>query len=197
MAKNTSAISGANHLRNIAAGLQQKLKADLSQSAPIKHAGTKGDGTESVWVSLFNNYLPIRFRASKGIIIDYSGQTSEQIDCIIFDSQFTPQIIPNKDILHIPAEAVHAIFEVKQVISKGHIEYAVKKAESVRKLARTSAGYTGDGKNRRNKPQFRIMAGLLASSCKGKNGFNANFVSNLNNGVGADLDFIFSMVMWI
>lgn len=49
--------------------------------------------------------------------------------------------------MYIPAESVYAVFEVKQDV-EGHIEYAAKKVESVRKLKRTSISMVASGKLR-------------------------------------------------
>ena len=183
-----------NLLKKIATNVQSKLLAELAQSQPIKHPGTKGDATETAWISLFKNYLPTRFRMAKGIIIDCNGQTSGQIDCIIFDSQYTPQIIPNEVSLYIPAEAVHAVFEVKQKINKKHLKYAADKVKSVRDLKRTSASYTGDGKKHPPKPVFDIIGGLLATSCDYADKLgDTTFIDSLKfDDPKRHLDFVFS-----
>ena len=181
-------------LKTIAKNVQLKLLADLNKSQPIEHSGTKGNGTEATWISLFGDYLPTRFRVSKGIIIDCNGETSQQIDCVIFDSQYTPQIIPDAASLYIPAEAVHAVFEVKQTVNKTHLEYAAEKVKSVRDLERTSSSYIGDGRNREPKPVFHIIGGLLALSCEYSNKLsNPTLLTNLSSiDTTARLDFVFS-----
>ena len=186
--------SSSNPLQDIAANIQLKLLADLAQSQPIEHPGTKGDITEAAWISLFKDYLPTRFRVSKGIIVDCDGETSDQIDCVIFDSQYTPQIIPNEASLYIPAEAVHAVFEVKQKIDLRSIKYASKKLRSVKALHRTSSSYTGDGRKREAKPLFQILGGLLALRCSYPKRLAASKLhSNLKQLDDADhLDFVFS-----
>ncbi len=186
--------SSSNLLQKIASNVQLKLLADLAQSQPIEHSGTKGDVTEAAWISLFRDYLPTRFRISKGIIVDCDGKTSQQIDCVIFDSQYTPQLIPNEASLYIPAEAVHAVFEVKQNIDGEKIEYASKKVQSVRALKRTSCTYIGDGRKRQAKPLFQIVGGLLTLGCSySKKLASSTLHSNLNQLKGdARMDFVFS-----
>ncbi len=181
-------------LKKIATNVQSKLLTELAQSQPIEHSGTKGDSTETAWISLFRNYLPTRFNVSKGIIIDCNGQTSGQIDCIIFDLQYTPPIIPDEVSLHIPAEAVHAVFEVKQNINKATLEYAADKIKSVRDLERTSVTYTGDGRVREPKPPFHIIGGLLATTCDYAEKLGSGtFIDNLKSANSiAPLDFVFS-----
>ena len=184
----------SNPLKDIVANVQKKLIADLGQASVIKHGGTKGDNTERVWIELLRKYLPTRFRVDSAIIIDSNGETSQQIDCVIYDAHFTPQIIPNDASLFIPAEAVHVVFEVKQLVSLEHLHYAANKVHSVRSLTRTSADYTGDGRHRDAKPEFHILGGLLASSMTWKDGFQSNgFCSALHAAQQIEhLDFIFA-----
>ena len=61
----------------------------------------------------------------------------------------------------IPAEAVYAVFESKQEANASYIEYAQKKAASVRRLQRTSAEVMTIDGLRRAMPQ-PILAGFLA-----------------------------------
>ena len=183
-----------NPLRSIASNVQKKLLADLGEASAIKHSTTKGDNAESVWIELLRKYLPVRFRVDSAIIIDSTGETSEQIDCVIYDAHFTPRIIPTEVSLFIPAEAVHAVFEVKQKIIPAHLHYAANKVQSVRKLHRTSADYTGDGRTRGAKPKFDILGGLLARSITWKDGFaSKHFDSALYAAQQIEhLDFIFA-----
>jgi hypothetical protein len=181
-------------LQDIASNIQKKLLAELAQSQPIKHPGTKGDSTEAVWISLFRDYLPTRFRIAKGIVVDCEGSTSQQIDCVIFDSQFTPQIIPDEDSLYIPVEAVHAAFEVKQKVNKEHLSYAAGKVKSVRQLIKTSSAYIGDGRKREKKDSFHILGGLLAQSCDFSEKLDSTtFYSTISQLKDDEhLDFVFS-----
>ena len=73
----------------------------------------------------------------------------------------------------IPAEAVYAIFECKPKVDKGYLEYAGKKAESVRRLKRTSVDvYTVSGKVCA-KRHFEIVAGILAIEVDWTDGFGS------------------------
>ena len=170
------------------------LIAKLEECKPVEHSGTKGGSTEDIWIELFTNYLPKRFRIERGFVVDHKGQKSKQIDCVIFDGQFTPQIIPKKESLYIPAEAVHAIFETKQTVNAKNLEDAAQKIESVRNLERTSYSYTGDGEQRGQKENFYIIGGLLASSAEYSGGLsNEKLLSNIRDAQStAHLDFIFS-----
>ncbi len=67
-------------------------------------------------------------------MIDSTGTTSDQIDLVVYDRQYTPLLYNQAGQMYVPAEAVYAVAEVKQTLSKDHIAYAGAKGESVRKL---------------------------------------------------------------
>lgn len=129
--------------------------------ALLGHPVEKGDASESIWIELFETYLPQRYKAQKAYVVDSNGQFSEQIDIIIFDRQYSPIIFQFQGATIVPAESVYAVFEAKQTISADQIAYAHRKVESVRKLKRTTldirhAGGTYDAVT----PQ-PILGGLL------------------------------------
>jgi hypothetical protein len=83
--------------------------------------------------------------------------------------------------LVIPAEAVYAVFEAKQELTGPHIQYAQRKAESVRKLYRTSVDVpTIDGMRRGKEPQS-ILAGFLAFDCKWSKPFDQTLATALSS----------------
>lgn len=143
--------------------------------AAIKHSTSKGDASENIWLDLFNQYLPERYRATKGFVVDSKGQPSEQIDVIIHDRQYTPFLFRFEGSFYVPAEAVYAVFEVKQELNKKYIKEAKAKAASVRKLWRTSAKITYAGGQYKSNMPKAIVSGILALTAKWKDGFEVPF----------------------
>ncbi len=125
------------------------------------HPDTKGDASEAVWLELFQKYLPMRYRADCAHVVDSQGAFSDQIDVVIYDRQYSPFIFNFQGQVIIPAESVYAVFEAKQSISAAHVEYAQAKAESVRKLHRTSLSIPHAGGTYPAKPPGHIIAGIL------------------------------------
>lgn len=145
-------------------GLQEQMLSQLNTNRKfISHPGSKGDALENAWIEWLNKYLPNRYCVDKAIIIDSDGNTSHQIDVVIYDNWFTPFIFSQNGFHYIPAEGVYAIFEVKPDI-KGNIEYAAEKIESVRKLKRTSTNIIDVGISRKPRGLTKIVGGLLAST---------------------------------
>ncbi|WP_275886881.1 DUF6602 domain-containing protein [Teredinibacter turnerae] len=104
----------------------------------VAHPGSKGDGSESVWLNLLKTYLPQRYQCDSAFIVDSEGHFSEQQDVVIFDRQYSPFVFHYENQKIIPAESVYAVFEVKQTLNAANVAYAQRKIESVRTLVRTS-----------------------------------------------------------
>jgi len=149
-------------------GLHDKVAHDLQVAREtLGHPVALGDGSENVWISMFEKYLPERYRAASASSIDADNNSSEQIDVVIYDRQYSPLIFEHKHQLVIPSEAVYAVFESKQEINRTNIRYAQKKIASVRRLRRTSAEVqTIEG--RRRKLIQPILGGFLAFDTRWK-----------------------------
>lgn len=174
--KNFINMSEKIDLKMLFNGLQTQMNSQLNTNRDfIKHPGSKGDALENAWIEWLRKYLPNRYSVDKAIVIDHEGNTSHQIDIVIYDNWFTPFIFSQNGFHYIPAEGVYAIFEVKPDIkdrSDGmtNIEYAGRKIESVRKLLRTSTDMINSGKKLPARPLTKIIGGILCST----NGYTHN-----------------------
>lgn len=125
------------------------------------HTGTKGDGSENVWLTLLQTYLPKRYQSERAFVVDSKGQFSEQIDIVVFDRQYSPFIFCYEGQFIVPAESVYAAFEAKQSATAGHVSYAQTKVASVRQLHRTSLPIPHAGGTYPPKPAIPIIGGLV------------------------------------
>lgn len=149
-------------LSAILSGLHDTIQQQLSVARQsFAHPGTKGDASESVWLELFQSYLPKRYQAASAHVVDSSGVFSDQIDVVVFDRQYSPFIFNFKTQTIIPAESVYAVFETKQSINAGQVSYAQNKVASVRALHRTSLPIPHAGGVFPAKPLPHIIGGLL------------------------------------
>ncbi len=127
-------------LHSLFLGLQTQMIVQLSTNRQnITHPGTKGEASELRWLDVFRSYLPMRYKMEKAFVLDSKGKMSEQIDIVVFDRQYSPFLFNQDGAKYVPAESVYGVIEVKQSLSKDYLEYAGKKAASVRCLYRTSA----------------------------------------------------------
>lgn len=155
------------------------------------HGTTIGDDSEANWARVLREFLPARYGIAKGQVMDSLGGISDQIDLLIYDAQYTPLLAKtaNGD-LFVPAEAVYAVFEVKQEMNKQFLDYAGSKIASVRLLKRTTVQISHAGGTYDPKPPIPILGGLLTTrsgwaSLEGKAAVNA--VLNLNGDRQVDI----------
>ncbi len=167
-------------LKQLFKGLQSQMTSQLSTNRDfIEHPGSKGDALENAWIEWLRKYLPNRYEIDKAIVIDCEGNTSHQIDIVIYDNWYTPFVFSQNGFHYIPAEGVYAVFEVKPDIkgsvevkktNKSFIQYAGEKIESVRMLKRTSTKMISSGNEVEARPLTKILGGFLATT----NGYKNN-----------------------
>ena len=183
---NNAPCSGADFLRRAFAAEQACLLANLRSSARITHAGDRGEVNEQFFIDFLQAYLPNRYTVEKGIVLDSKGATSDSIDIVVFDRQYTPTLLDNDKHRYVPAEAVYAVFECKPTINKGYLEYAGDKAASVRCLHRTSESIVHAGGTYPPKQPQPIIAGILAIEVGWSGGLGDTFLSHLKTLSGTE-----------
>lgn len=149
----------------------------------LAHPGTKGDGSENVWLDLLGTYLPRRYQVAKAHVVDSLGVFSDQIDVVVFDRQYTPFIFQFEGQTIVPAESVYAVFESKQSLDAGMIRYAQAKVASVRRLHRTSLPIPHAGGIYKPKEPIRILGGVLGF----ESGWSPALGDSLRNVLAEDL----------
>lgn len=158
--------------------LQEQMISKLcTAGTSICHPTTKGDASELNWIQMLCKYLPERYQVNKAFVLDCEGTLSDQIDLVVYDRHYSPFLFNQDNAIYIPSESVYAVFEVKPKLSKGVIEYAGRKAMSVRKLKRTSIPIPHAGGQYRPKKPFDIIAGVLTLGSYWKPAFGSPLVS--------------------
>ncbi len=205
-AKSLSNENGAQYLFEALYAEQKVLACQLELSKKsITHDGVMGEVNEQLFISLFAKYLPNRYNISSGIVIDSNGKTSDQIDMVIYDRQYTPALLDQHNHRFIPAEAVYCILEAKPKIDKTYLEYASRKAQSVRRLTRTTVPIHHAGGTYPPKKLFNIIAGIIAIDSGWTNGiecdhlkeavtsFSRNYETSLQCGIALNDKAFFSV----
>lgn len=180
-AKKLSEENGKSYLENIFYGIEHELINNLKKEAiESTHDATLGENCEQHWIKLLKNYLPARYGVAKAFVVDSNGETSDAIDVVIFDPQYTPALYGHERVQYLPREAVYAVFEAKPAVNKKHLVYAADKAESVQKLHCSSAPIVSVGKTLPPREPFPIITGLLALNANWTGGLLGNsFEKNL------------------
>lgn len=160
---------------------QATLENDLKFAKVIRHPGDQGVVSEDRWLEVFRRYLPNRYQVARGTVIDSFGGQSDSLDVVIFDRHYTPTLLDQENHRFIPAEAVYAVMEAKPEFTKDYLEYAGKKAASVRKLHRTSVAIAHAGGEFKPKAHFEIVSGIIAPKSSWSDGLGTSFQNNLPN----------------
>lgn len=171
---------GNVNMREMFKGMQGQMLATLELGrTQITHNGEMGEAAEESWRRWLREYLPKRYRVDKAIVVDCDGKTSDQIDIVIYDSQYSYFVFKHEQVIYVPAESVYAVIEVKQDLSKAHLEYAGEKAESVRTLKRTSVEIPFAAGKYRPKPLHDILAGIITIESTWKDPLGETLKNNL------------------
>jgi hypothetical protein len=176
-------------LSTLLAGLHNDIQHRLDTvRRSFGHPTTKGNASETVWLELFQTYLPQRYQAASAHVVDSQGQFSDQIDVVIFDRQYSPFIFHYEKQTIVPAESVYAVFETKQTINLEQIQYTRQKIASMRRLQRTSLPIPHAGGTYPPKPLIHIYGGLLTFESDWKPPLGDPLLNALND--CSDLDRI-------
>lgn len=174
---NVPHIEGITFLQEAFNSDQKCLEAQLRSSNRIRHQGDKGEVNEEYFIEMLRRYLPNRYTVEKAMVIDSLGNTSDSIDIVVFDRQYTPTLLDSEHHRYVPAESVYAVFECKPTIDKGYLEYAGDKAKSVRTLHRTSIPIQHAGGTYPAKPPHHIISGILALEVNWSDGLGKSFTN--------------------
>src|SRR5262249_51207659 len=128
-------------------------------------------------------HLPRRYQVvDKCFVVDHRGSCSDEIDIALCDRQYTTLIFKAGARVFVPAEAVYAVFEVKQRINREHVLYAATKAASVRALERTNGKIVhAGGTIEEPGPPKPIIAGLLTTGTDWSPGLTSAFEAALRD----------------
>lgn len=161
--------------------LQDEMISKLSMDRKLlEHPVSKGDSSELNWLEWMKTYLPKRYSADKAFAVDYEGNTSDQLDLVIYDQHYSPFVFKRDGAIFIPAESIYAVFEVKQELTKDYIEYASNKISSVRELKRTRKDIVHAGGTFAQRPLTRIIGGILTLESSWSPPFGKAFQDAMN-----------------
>jgi len=161
--------------------LQEEMISKLSTDRRLlEHPVSKGDSSELNWLEWLKTYLPKRYSADKAFAIDYEGNTSDQLDLVIYDQHYSPFVFKRDGAIFIPAESIYAVFEVKQELTKDNIEYAARKIASVRELKRTRKEIVHAGGKYPPRELTKIVGGILTLESSWSPPFGKAFLDAMN-----------------
>jgi hypothetical protein len=123
-------------------GVVRRLQAEVDIfNRLIGHAGEQGRENELSLARLLENLVPRRLGIGSGIVIDSTGQRSQQTDIVIYDLADQPTVMAQTNQVIFPVEVVYAVVEVKTVLRAADLVDFASKKRSMDKL--TSQFSTG------------------------------------------------------
>lgn len=125
----------SDHLRLAMKRIANDMHSALATSGAIDHALTTGEVRESEIIGAFRPHLPTRYELRKGIVVNASGEQSEQQDIVISDSLTGTPFLAAGEIGVFPVEIVFAVLQVKSRVSLSSLGEAIDNLVSAKRLA--------------------------------------------------------------
>lgn len=112
------------------------LEGYFEQSKNILHNGSKGTVRENIVNKVIRPFLPACYWLSGGEAFDSEGNTSKQLDLVVYDSVFS-YIIPYIDnYIQFPCESIYGNIEIKSFLNKDELMKAIDNIKSMKSLKR-------------------------------------------------------------
>lgn len=130
-----------NYINHLASELIRNFDYASNATTPV----LIGSAKEKEVIRKLEMLLPNSVGIGSGCIIDSFGNTSKQMDIIIYEKEFCPVFCINEssETTYYPCEGVVAAGEVKTNLNSKELENIFEKAESVKKLKRYSVEEKG------------------------------------------------------
>lgn len=153
--------------RNIGAyytHIHKRLLADFEAAGNFGHPTMTGNSRESNIRDFVDRYTPDRFGVTEGKLVDLNGQTSDQLDLIVYDKWSAVPILDLKGGCILPVEAALVIVEVKSRFTSDKAEACLSNAASVFRLRPGASAWV----SRRSQGQaampgeYRLLYSILA-----------------------------------
>lgn len=127
-------------IREIVASLNKGVLEELDLSSIIKHPGENGRAREQILTNFLRKILPSKYAVDTGFVIDAVGGISNQIDIIIYRSDYH-SVLDVGNIKYFMVESVVAVIENKASISNvKSLNQAFDNIKSVKSLDRSNNG---------------------------------------------------------
>src|SRR2546421_11142416 len=96
-------------ISNYYQGILQQVRSEVDLiNSLFKHQGIKGEGNETILRDLLRQFIPQKYGVGTGVIIDHNGNSSNQIDIIIYDAFLYPSLLSLTTVHLFPVDIVYA-----------------------------------------------------------------------------------------
>lgn len=112
------------------------LEGYFDQSRDILHNASKGTVREQIVSKIIRPYLPSCYGLSGGEAFDQEGNTSKQLDLVVYDSVFSYIVPYIENFIQFPCESIYGCIEIKSYLNKNELDKAVDNIKSLKCLKR-------------------------------------------------------------
>ena len=131
----------AFNVDELIAAAGKKIRDDfdyIKKSNP--HYAERGSEAEDILIKFLNDYLPKRYAASTGFVIDSTNEISKQVDVIVYDVINSPVFRKDERVMILPSDNVAVAIEVKTNLNKAELRDAALKISRVKALKKSPIG---------------------------------------------------------
>lgn len=100
------------------------------------HNGSKGTIRENIVTKVIRPFLPSCYGISGGEAFDYRGESSKQLDLVVYDAVFSYIVPYIENYIQFPFESVYGNVEIKSYLNKDEFVKAIDNIVSLKKLSR-------------------------------------------------------------
>jgi hypothetical protein len=134
-------MSEAPSIKELMLGVSKKMKIDFEKiTKQIPHRGKRGEGREEVLIHFLRQYLPDRFGAHTGFVVDSFKNVSKQTDIVIYDKMVSPIFKVTDEERIFPIECVCAVVEVRSLLNTEGLTEMAERIRLIKKLDKTCEG---------------------------------------------------------
>lgn len=110
-----------------------EVEAKFLKSINTNHSGLKGSFRECIISDIIRPFLPKRYGLTTGESFDSAGNTSKQLDVVVYDDLFS-YAIPYSNYHLLPIESVYGVIEVKSKLDKKEFDNSISNIASLKRL---------------------------------------------------------------
>lgn len=100
----------------------------------IKHKGLRGAFRESSLGQVIRRYLPFGWDLGSGEVVDSLGNSSSEVDLLIYNKSAIPPVLFSESGGCYPIESCYYVFEIKTTSTASEIQTTLGKFRNLRKL---------------------------------------------------------------
>ena len=117
----------------------EQAQVEIERSGLFKHKGDRGEYRERIIQEFLRPYLPECYGLGRGEVFSANGESSRQIDIVIYDAIFSSVLMKNQTNQLYPCESVFGSIEVKTELNKDTLQQGVENIVSLKKLDREAS----------------------------------------------------------